>query len=175
MLMSDQKACKVNSIGLVKDGAVSDESVPLGDALSRQAKPEHWETYVTEIPSTASALIELSTDDPGLLAFYRNKAARSNGPAAPPKGQADNRRRLLGAEILAAFKTALCRQLLFATGFQPPSTDRKTVPAALWRQLVINFEDSSARFDAYKFIAIEVSPAPHTPDTWTCPVSVDSF
>ncbi|MDA8048579.1 MAG: hypothetical protein M0002_00955 [Rhodospirillales bacterium] len=127
--------------------------VPLSAAPERFFDQSRWTEVLGCYPDRAQAIDAISRSDPGLLRYYQQQAAATGSPRARfDDGLAHTREALV-----SEFKARLTAGELVATGIQPPSVTRGTIPAELWDTLQPDFVHSAASGAGFTFVAIRVA------------------
>jgi hypothetical protein len=120
--------------------------------IALAAVPEHffdlnkWNELVSSLGSPENALRRISNPDHAALVFIRR--------------QVEETIYLLGQSLVEDFRAQLISGNCVATGLQPPSIERVTIPPELHRDLYYNFEDGVAKGGGYFFSHIRIVKTP---------------
>jgi hypothetical protein len=105
---------------------------------------DKWKELVSRLGSRQKALHLISHPDPAALVFIRRQVAEQQNAISAKAREAEAVYRL-GQSLVEKFRVQLISGEYVATGFQPPSIERVTIPAELHRELNFNFEDGVAK------------------------------
>jgi hypothetical protein len=135
-----------------------------GAGVALQEAPEHffdqggWKDLVSGCGSREAALRRISHPDPAALVLVRQQVATQ--PAADSvEARAAERIYRLGQRIVGDLVARLISGEYVATGFQPPSIERRAIPPELWSGLVPNFQDGTGKGDGYSFAHVRIIKA----------------
>jgi len=152
------------------DGAVAPadryaQGHDIGDpnhGIALAAVPEHlfdqdkWNELVSSLGSREKALHRISHPDPAALVYMRRQVAQQQSVAGA-KAREEERICSLIQNFTQEFGALLLNGQYVATGFQPPSIERVTIPPELWRDLTLDFEDGIGRGYGYIFTHIRIA------------------
>jgi hypothetical protein len=99
---------------------------------------DKWKELVARLGSRQKALHLISDPDPAALVFIRRQVAEQQSAAGAEAREAEAVYRL-GQRLVEKFRVQLISGEYVATGFQPPSIERVTIPAELHLELNFNF------------------------------------
>jgi hypothetical protein len=132
------------------------------------AVPEHffdqdkWNEVVSSLGSREKALHRISHPDHVTVVYMRRQVAQQQS-AAGAKAREEERIYDLIQSLVQEFCALLLNGQYVATGFQPPSVERVTIPPELWRDLTLNFEDGVGRGCGYAFAHIRIAKVTDIP------------
>jgi hypothetical protein len=138
-----------------------DHGIPL-------AVPEHffdqdkWNEVVSSLGSREKALHRISHPDHVTVVHMRRQVAQQQS-AAGAKAREEEKICDLIQSCTQEFSALLLNGQYVATGFQPPSIERLTIPRELWRDLTLDFEDGIGRGCGYAFTHIRIAKVTDIP------------
>jgi len=162
------------SAAVPMDGTPADRNaqghytVDLKLGIPLAAVPEHffgqdkWNEVVFILGSREKALHRISHPDHVTVVHMRRRVAQEQS-AAGAKAREEERICDLIQSCTQEFGALLLNGQYVATGFQPPSIERVTIPPELWRDLTLFFEDGIGRGCGYTFTHIRIAKVPDIP------------
>jgi hypothetical protein len=155
------------------DGAPADRNArgyDIGDpihGIPLPAAPEHffqdkWNEVVSSLGCREKALHRISHSDHLTVVHMRRQVAQDQS-AAGAKAREEERICDLIQRLTQEIGALLLNGQYVATGFQPPSIERVTIPPELWRDLTLDFEDGIGRGCGYTFTHIRIAKVPEIP------------
>jgi hypothetical protein len=162
------------SAAVPRDGAPAERNAQghdIGDlklGIPLAAVPEHffdqdkWNEVVSSLGSREKALHRISHPDPAAVVGMRRQVAQRQS-AAGAKAREEERIYDLIQSLAQEFCALLLNGQYVATGFQPPSIERVTIPPEPWRDLTLDFEDGVGRGCGYTFTHIRIAKVTDIP------------
>lgn len=131
------------------------QNLTLAQAPEHFFDAEEWKKYSALFPNREKALESLCLE-PGFLTYMRHQVIELNNHDAI---EARSREAIYqrGQALGASCKEKLIRGEIIATGLQPPSVERKPIPAELWNDLVPDFLANKAKSPSFEFLHIHLS------------------
>ena len=132
------------------------------------AVPEHffdqdkWNDVVSSLGSREEALRRIGHPDHVIVVHTRRQVAQQQSAAGAKAREAERICNLI-QRLTQEFGALLLDGQYVATGFQPPSIERVTIPPELWRDLTLDFEYGIGRGCGYTFIHIRIPKVPDIP------------
>jgi hypothetical protein len=133
--------------------------------IALAAVPEHffdlnkWNELVSSLGGPENALRRISNPDPAALVLIRRQVGQQQS-AAGARAREEETIYRLGQSLVEDFRAQLISGNCVATGLQPPSIERVTIPPELHRDLYYNFEDGIAKGGGYIFSHIRIVKTP---------------
>jgi hypothetical protein len=133
------------------------QEIPLSEALEQFADSVLWAEFTANFASIheARAALHRAAEDQGVIAYYRDRAAETDGEAHKESAQLR-----LAKSLIQNFNERVQTGELRVTCLQPPLLGRSRIPVDLWAKLHLNFRDSSAEGGGYTLTDIRVSISP---------------
>jgi hypothetical protein len=120
---------------------------------------DKWKELISRRGGREKALHRISNPDPGALVAIRRQVGEQQS-ADGERAREEERIYRVGQSLVEEFRAQLISGKCVATGLQPPSIERATIPPELHRDLIYSFEHGVAKGGGYIFRHVQIVKNP---------------
>jgi hypothetical protein len=138
------------------------KEIPLRDSPERFFDSARRNEFLSFFENREAALRNISQPEPGIIAYYRQEAAKM----PPPEGaraRRDEHAAELGKALVARFKEGLINEEIVATGLSSLAVERVRIAGERWIALWPDFVDDIAKGEKLEFTRVRVFEAADRP------------